>query len=93
MLNEEGETNYEQQKMEYEGKVLLAEEAIEFLKDAMEDIKESAKVQHEKDKESSADRKNSFDYSTAQRELGYKTRPYKETIKDEIAWLKANGHI
>lgn len=43
--------SYEQQKLEYEGKVLLAEETKEFLKDAMEDIKESAKVQHEKDKE------------------------------------------
>ena len=39
------------------------------------------------------DKNNSFDYSKAQREIGYKTRPYKETIKDEIAWLKANGHI
>ena len=37
------------------------------------------------------DKNNSFDYSKAQREIGYKTRPYKETIKDEIAWLKANG--
>lgn len=32
--------------MEYEGKVQLAEEAVEFLKDAMEDMKESAKEQH-----------------------------------------------
>ena len=39
------------------------------------------------------DKNNSFDYSKAQKEIGYKTRPYKETIKDEIAWLKANGHI
>ena len=39
------------------------------------------------------DKNNSFDYSKAQREIGYKTRPYKETIKDEIAWLKENGHI
>ena len=39
------------------------------------------------------DKNNSFDYSKAVREIGYKTRPYKETIKDEIAWLKANGHI
>ena len=41
--------NYEQKKMEYEGKVLLAEETAEFLKDAMEDVKESAKEQHKKD--------------------------------------------
>ena len=46
--------SYEQQKLEYEGKVYLAEETKEFLKDAMEDIKESAKVQHEKDKENFA---------------------------------------
>ncbi len=39
------------------------------------------------------DKNNSFDYSKAQRELGYTTRPYVETIRDEIAWLKANGHI
>lgn len=39
------------------------------------------------------DKNNSFDYSKAVREIGYKTRPYKETIKDEIAWLKENGHI
>lgn len=38
-------------------------------------------------------RNNSFDYSKAQRELGYTTRPYVETIRDEIAWLKENGHI
>lgn len=39
------------------------------------------------------DRNNSFDYSKAQRELGYTTRPYKETLRDEVAWLKENGHI
>ncbi|MBE5888536.1 MAG: NAD-dependent epimerase/dehydratase family protein [Lachnospiraceae bacterium] len=38
-------------------------------------------------------RNNSFDYSKAQRELGYTTRPYAETIRDEITWLKENGHI
>ena len=38
-------------------------------------------------------RNNAFDYSKAQRELGYTTRPYVETIRDEIAWLKENGHI
>ena len=38
-------------------------------------------------------RNNSFDYSKAQRDLGYTTRPYVETIRDEIAWLKENGHI
>ncbi len=39
------------------------------------------------------DKNNSFDYSKAERELGYKTRPYVETIRDEIAWLKENGYI
>ena len=39
------------------------------------------------------DKNNAFDYSKAQKEIGYKTRPYVETIRDEIAWLKANGHI
>ena len=34
------------------GKVQLVEEAVEFLKDSMEDIKESAIEQHKKDKES-----------------------------------------
>lgn len=39
------------------------------------------------------DRNNAFDYSKAQRELGYTTRPYAETIRDEIAWLKAKALI
>lgn len=38
-------------------------------------------------------RNNEFDSSKARRELGYKTRSYKETIHDEIAWLKASGKI
>lgn len=38
-------------------------------------------------------RNNSFDYSKAQRELGYTTRPYTQTIQDEVAWLKAEGLI
>ena len=38
-------------------------------------------------------RNNCFDYSKAQKELGYRTRPYVETIRDEITWLKANGKI
>ena len=45
---------YEQSKLEYEGKVRLAEEAADFLKNAMKDMKESAKIQHEKDKENFA---------------------------------------
>ena len=39
------------------------------------------------------DKNNAFDYSKAQRELGYTTRSYKETICDEVAWLKANGYV
>ncbi len=38
-------------------------------------------------------RNNEFDYSKAQRELGYTTRPYQETIRDEVAWLKTEGLI
>ena len=38
-------------------------------------------------------RNNSFDYSKAQKELGYTTRPYAETIRDEVAWLKEAGKI
>ena len=38
-------------------------------------------------------RNNSFDSSKAQRELGYTTRSYRETIRDEIAWLKETGKI
>lgn len=38
-------------------------------------------------------RNNSFDYSKAKTELGYRTRSYEETIHDEIVWLKADGKI
>ena len=39
------------------------------------------------------ERNNSFDYSNAQRELGYRTRPYAETLHDEAVWLKAEGKL
>ena len=39
------------------------------------------------------ERNNSFDYSKAQRELGYHTRPYAETLHDEAVWLKAEGKL
>ncbi|MBR3366622.1 MAG: NAD-dependent epimerase/dehydratase family protein [Lachnospiraceae bacterium] len=39
------------------------------------------------------DRNNSFDYSKAERELGYHTRPYSETLRDEARWLVAEGKI
>lgn len=38
-------------------------------------------------------RNNQFDYSKAERELGYRTRPYAETLRDEAEWLVAEGHI
>ncbi len=38
-------------------------------------------------------RNNNFDSSKAKEELGYTTRPYTETIRDEIAWLKKEGKI
>lgn len=38
-------------------------------------------------------RNNTFDYSKAEKELGYTTRSCKETIRDEVAWLKASGKI
>ena len=38
-------------------------------------------------------RNNKFDYSKAKNELGYTTRSYQETIRDEVAWLKAEGLI
>ena len=38
-------------------------------------------------------RNNRFDYSKAERELGYTTRSLEETLRDEAKWLKENGHI
>ena len=38
-------------------------------------------------------RNNDFDSSKARRELGYTTRSYRETMRDEIQWLKATGKI
>lgn len=38
-------------------------------------------------------RNNDFDSSKAKKELGYITRSYRETIHDEIKWLKATGKI
>lgn len=39
------------------------------------------------------DRNNCFDYSKAECELGYRTRPYEETLRDEARWLVAEGKI
>lgn len=38
-------------------------------------------------------RNNNFDSSKARKELGYTTRSYRETMHDEIEWLKASGKI
>ena len=38
-------------------------------------------------------RNNVFDSSKAKVELGYTTRPYEETIHDQVAWLKAAALI
>ena len=38
-------------------------------------------------------RNNEFDYSKAREELGYTTRPYQETIRDEVQWMKDEGLI
>jgi len=38
-------------------------------------------------------RNNAFDYSKAEKELGYRTRSYEETLKDEVVWLRSEGKI
>jgi len=38
-------------------------------------------------------RNNEFDYSKAEKELGYTTRSYRETIHDEVQWMVAEGLI
>ena len=38
-------------------------------------------------------RNNHFDYSKAERELGYHTRPYAETLRDEAHWLAEEGYL
>lgn len=38
-------------------------------------------------------RNNHFDYSKAERELGYHTRPYEETLRDEAQWLMKEGLV
>ena len=37
------------------------------------------------------ERNNAFDYSKAEKELGYHTRSYAETLHDEAVWLRAEG--
>lgn len=38
-------------------------------------------------------RNNAFDYTKAETELGYHTRPYAETLHDEVEWLRQTGKI
>lgn len=38
-------------------------------------------------------RNNQFDSSKAERELGYHTRSYEETLRDEASWLMKEGYI
>lgn len=38
-------------------------------------------------------RNNDFDSKKARKELGYTTRSYRETIQDEIQWLRAAGRL
>ena len=38
-------------------------------------------------------RNNKFDSTKAIQELGYSTRSYRDTIHDEIQWLKETGKI
>lgn len=39
------------------------------------------------------DRNNVFDSTKAKEELGYRTRSYRDTMSDEISWLKSIGKI
>ena len=38
-------------------------------------------------------RNNTFDSTKAKKELGYKTRSYKETVRDQVVWLKREGKL
>jgi len=38
-------------------------------------------------------RNNTFDYSKAANELGYRTRSFEETVRDEVVWLRSMGKI
>ena len=39
------------------------------------------------------ERNNRFDSSKAKRDLGYQTRSFKETVREEIVWLQENHLI
>ena len=38
-------------------------------------------------------RNNAFDSSKARQELGYTSRPFRETIRDEVQWLREGGYL
>lgn len=38
-------------------------------------------------------RNNIYDSAKAEKELGYRTRSYEETLRDEVSWLKKAGKI
>ena len=38
-------------------------------------------------------RNNTFDSSKAKEELGYTARPYEETLRDQVAWLKKEDKL
>jgi len=38
-------------------------------------------------------RNNTFDSSKAAKELGYRTRSFEETVRDEVVWLRSIGKI
>lgn len=38
-------------------------------------------------------RNNEFDSTKAQQELGFSSRPFEETIHDEVGWLQEEGYI
>lgn len=83
--------SFEQQKLEYEGKRLLAEETKEFFKDAMEDMKESTKAQHEKDKENFA--KVKAETKARHEAVVAHGKALNKDIKAQIAKAKELGKI
>ncbi len=39
------------------------------------------------------DRNNDFDCSKAERELGFRCRPFSESVRDTVAWLREEGFL
>ena len=38
-------------------------------------------------------RNNEFDSSKAERELGFRCRPFSESIRDTVEWLREEGYV